>query len=46
MHSIRTGRESLFEFDPEPIEDINEYLELVSKQWDQSLARLKAFVED
>jgi len=46
VHSVRTGRESVFEFDPEPIEGIREYLDRVSEQWDQALARLKAFVED
>jgi DNA-binding transcriptional ArsR family regulator len=46
VHSIRSGRESLFEFDPEPIEKITKYLDFVSKQWDEALAKLKAFVED
>ncbi len=46
VHSVRSGRESLFRFDPEPIEEIKEYLDLVSEQWDQALARLKSFVED
>ena len=45
VHSVRTGRESLFEFDPEPIEEIKKYLDLVSEQWDQALSRLKSFVE-
>ena len=45
VHSVRTGRESLFEFDPEPIAEIKRYLELVSEQWDQALSRLKSFVE-
>lgn len=45
VHSVRTGRENLFEFDPEPIEGIKEYLDLVSGQWDQTLSRLKSFVE-
>jgi DNA-binding transcriptional ArsR family regulator len=45
VHSIRTGRESRFEFNPQPIEEIKEYLDLVSTQWDQALARLKSFVE-
>ena len=45
VHSIRTGRESLFEFDPAPIEVAKGYLETVSEQWDQALARLKSFVE-
>ncbi len=46
VHSIRTGRESRFEFDPQPIEGIREYLDRVSRQWDQALSRLKSFVED
>ena|ERR1700674_873444 len=46
VHSIRTGRESLFEFDPQPINGIKEYLDFVSEQWDQALSRLKSFVED
>lgn len=45
VHSVRTGRESLFEFDPEPIKEIKKYLDLVSEQWDQALSRLKSFVE-
>jgi DNA-binding transcriptional ArsR family regulator len=45
VRSVRTGRESLFEFDPKPIEEIQKYLELISEQWDQALSRLKSFVE-
>jgi DNA-binding transcriptional ArsR family regulator len=45
VHSVRTGRESLFEFDPESMEEAKKYLDLVSEQWDQALARLKSFVE-
>ena len=37
--------ESLFEFDPQPMEGIKKYLDLVSEQWNQALSRLKAFVE-
>jgi DNA-binding transcriptional ArsR family regulator len=45
VHSVRAGRESLFEFEPEAIEEIRKYLDRVSEQWDQALATLKAFVE-
>jgi DNA-binding transcriptional ArsR family regulator len=45
-HSIRTGRESRFEFDPEPMEEMKKYLDHVSEQWDQALSRLKTFVEN
>lgn len=46
VHAVRAGRESLFEFDPQPIKEMTAYLDRVSRQWDQSLSRLKAFVED
>ncbi len=46
VRSARAGRESLFAFEPEPIERIKTYLDLVSEQWDQALARLKVFIED
>jgi DNA-binding transcriptional ArsR family regulator len=45
VHSRRAGRESRFEFDPQPIEAATKYLELVSEQWDDALSRLKSFVE-
>ena len=45
VHSVREGRESLFEFDPRPMEEAREFLEVVSRQWDEALLRLKAFVE-
>jgi DNA-binding transcriptional ArsR family regulator len=46
VHGVRAGRESLFEFDPQPIGEVKEYLERVSEQWDHTLARLKVFVEE
>jgi DNA-binding transcriptional ArsR family regulator len=46
VHSVRTGRESRFKFDPQPMEGIKEYLDFVSEQWDQALSRLKSFVEE
>ena len=45
VRSNRFGRESLFELDPAPLAELRAYLERVSEQWDQALARLKAFVE-
>ena len=45
VHSVRAGRESIYKFDPQPIEELKQYLDLVSKQWDDALNRLKAFVE-
>ena len=46
VRSSRRGRENLFEFRPQRIDDIKKYLDAVSGQWDQVLRRLKAFVED
>ena len=46
VHGVRSGRESLFELDPKPIDELKKYLTLVSAQWDQALGRLKAFVEE
>src|ERR1039458_2628407 len=46
LHGARAGRKSRFEFNPQPIEEIKQYLDLVSTQWDRALARLKSFVED
>jgi DNA-binding transcriptional ArsR family regulator len=45
VHGIRVGRENLFEFKPEPLNELRSYLEQVSAQWGTALARLKSFVE-
>jgi DNA-binding transcriptional ArsR family regulator len=45
VHSVHKGRESLFEFDPGPMEALRAYLDRVSAEWDEALGRLKAFVE-
>ncbi len=46
VHCVRTGRETRFEFDPQPMEGVRRYLDFVSEQWDQALSRLRAFVEE
>jgi DNA-binding transcriptional ArsR family regulator len=46
VRSVRAGRESLYALEPKPIDDLRRYLESVSAQWDDALARLKAFVEE
>lgn len=43
---VRVGRESLFELETKPIEDLRTYLDHVSTQWDKALARLRALVEE
>ena len=39
------GRESQFTFQREPVDRARSYLETVAAQWDDALARLRAFVE-
>jgi DNA-binding transcriptional ArsR family regulator len=46
VRCVRVGRESLFELEPQPIEEVRDYLDQVHKQWDDALARLKAHVEE
>ena len=42
VRSVRVGRESLFELEPRSIEEVRQYLDEVSRQWDDALARLKS----
>lgn len=44
VHKAREGRESLFSFDPQPLIEMKEYLELVSRHWDAALERLKTII--
>jgi DNA-binding transcriptional ArsR family regulator len=46
VRGVRVGRESQFALEPKAIDDVRDYLERVSKQWDDALARLKSLVED
>ena len=43
--SVRTGRESVWELDPERLADVRRYLDDIAAQWDGALERLRAFVE-
>lgn len=45
VRNIRSGRESLFELQPKPFNELKEYLDFVSTQWEDALSRLKSFVE-
>jgi hypothetical protein len=45
VRSVHVGRESIFELNPEPIEELRKYLDRVSELWDWKLARLRSFVE-
>jgi len=46
VHSHRHGRESVWQLDQQHLEAARRYLETISKQWDDALARLRSFVED
>ncbi len=45
VRSVRAGRENLYQLEPARIGEARKYLDDVSKQWDDALARLKLFVE-
>jgi DNA-binding transcriptional ArsR family regulator len=45
VHCTRRGRESVWELDRQRLSDARHYLDQISAQWDDALARLRAFVE-
>lgn len=45
VRCARQGRESVWYLDPTRIEDARRYLDIISRQWDSALARLRDFVE-
>jgi DNA-binding transcriptional ArsR family regulator len=45
VRGIKIGREHLWEFEPSQLDEARRSLELIARQWDQALARLKAVVE-
>lgn len=46
VSKIKEGRESLYLLDPQPLKSIQDYLDIISLQWDQTLQNLKSFVEE
>jgi DNA-binding transcriptional ArsR family regulator len=46
LHSKRRGRESIWQLKQKRLQEARRYLELISLQWDDALARLRAFVEE
>lgn len=45
VSNFKSGRESLYELNPGPLESLQKYLEVISSQWGQTLLRLKKFAE-
>ena len=44
-HSVHKGRERIWQLEVQPVMTANEFLQNMSDQWDQSLARLADFLE-
>lgn len=45
VRSTRHGRESVWQLEPSRLEEVHRHLQLISKEWDDTLGRLKGFVE-
>ena len=46
VRSTRHGRESVWKLKQRGLKDAHRYLDLISKQWDDALGRLRQLVED
>jgi DNA-binding transcriptional ArsR family regulator len=46
VRSTKHGRESVWQLEARRLEDALRYVELISKQWDAALSRLRRLVED
>lgn len=44
--SERSGRQTVWALDHRPLARARDHLELISRQWDAAIERLRAFVED
>ena len=45
VRDVRMGRERLWQLEPGQIEEAKRTLEVIGKEWDVALAKLKAFAE-
>ena len=46
VESARHGRERMWRLDERRLAEARRYLDLISRQWDEALGRLRQFVED
>jgi DNA-binding transcriptional ArsR family regulator len=46
VHGTRRGRENVWQLDLERLDDARHYLDVISRQWDAALGRLRRFVEE
>jgi DNA-binding transcriptional ArsR family regulator len=45
IRDLKHGRERLWEFEPQRLDDARRSLDAIARQWDQALARLKTRLE-
>lgn len=45
VHDVKIGRERLWQLEPGQLEEARKTLEVIGRQWDVALGRLKAFAE-
>ena len=45
VRGVKVGREHLWEFEPAQLDEARRMLEMIGRQWDHALAKLKAVVE-
>jgi hypothetical protein len=45
VRDVKIGRERLWEFEPTQLDEARRSLELIGRQWDHALAKLKLAVE-
>src|SRR5262245_25314246 len=45
VNHVKAGRERLWQFDPEPLQQAKHSLDRMARQWDVALSRLKTAVE-
>jgi DNA-binding transcriptional ArsR family regulator len=46
LRCTRRGRESVWQLNPERLAEARRYLDVISRQWDEALGRLRKLVED
>ena len=46
VRDLRQGRERIWQLEPRRLDEARRWLDRISKQWDDALGRLKAFVEE
>ncbi|MCV7300508.1 helix-turn-helix transcriptional regulator [Mycobacterium barrassiae] len=46
VSSQRNGRERIWRVRPEPLNEASEYLDALSRRWDNAIGRLRTYVED